>query len=358
MPPLEEYVEEIRPLFETRLLTNQGVLHERLAAQLAEFLGVPHVTLYTNGHLAIEAALEALQLSGEVITTPFTFASTTHAIVRRGLTPVFCDIKPDDYTLDPTLIEALITDKTTAILPVHVYGTPCDTAAIDAIARAHGLKVLYDAAHAFGVKAGGTGIGAFGDASVFSFHATKVFNTLEGGCVTFRDDALVQPLDLIKNFGITGPEAVVQVGGNAKLDEFRSAMGLCNLRHNAEAVARRREVFEGYNELLSGLPGVKTLTITPGVTPNYAYYPLYVDPSRFGADRDQVFAALRQADIFPRKYFYPLTSAFDCYQGVLDPGHTPVAEDVADRILTLPIHTGIPDSEVKRIGLLIRSLAG
>ena len=233
MPDFDEYIEEIKDLWESHWLTNMGVKHKKLQLELEKLLGVRHVILYTNGHLALEGAWEALHLpiGGEVITTPFTFASTTHAIVRSGLVPVFCDVKEEDYTMDPSKIESLINDKTVAICPVHVYGNLCDVEAIERIAKKHNLKVVYDAAHAFGVKYKGISSANFGDISMFSFHATKVFNTIEGGCLCFNDDKLVDILNDLKNFGIHSPESTVYIGGNAKMNEFQAAMGLCNLKH-------------------------------------------------------------------------------------------------------------------------------
>ncbi len=248
MPSFEEYCEEIKDIWDSHWLTNMGVKHKELQKELENYLGIPHVALYTNGHLALENAIAALNLpkGGEVITTPFTFASTTHAIVRNGLIPVFCDIKEDDYTIDTQKLENLITDNTVAIVPVHVYGNMCDVEEIDRIAKKYGLKVIYDAAHAFAVKYKGVSSACFGDASMFSFHATKVFNTIEGGCICFKNDAWVQLLNDMKNFGIHGPESVQFVGGNAKMNEFQAAMGICNLKHLNEEIAKRKNVVERY----------------------------------------------------------------------------------------------------------------
>lgn len=259
MPSYEEYCEEIKDLWESHWLTNMGVKHKKLQEELEAYLGISHVALYTNGHLALENAIASLNLptGGEVITTPFTFASTTHAIVRNGLVPVFCDIKEDDYTIDTVKLEQLITDKTVAIVPVHVYGNMCDVEEIDRIAKKYGLKVIYDAAHAFGVKYKGVSAACFGDASMFSFHATKVFNTIEGGCVCFKDDKFVTLLNDMKNFGIHGPESVQYVGGNAKMNEFQAAMGICNLRHLNDEIAKRKRVVEKYRSRLEGVEGIK-----------------------------------------------------------------------------------------------------
>lgn len=346
MPDLDEYVEEIRPLWESHFLTNMGAKHRELEEQLKEFLDVDDIALFVNGHNALECALEAMGLAGKVITTPYSFASTTHAIVRKGLTPVFADIKPDDYTLDPAKIEDLIDDETCAIMPVHVYGNLCDVDAIQSIADKHGLKVIYDAAHAFGVRRDGVSAATFGDVSMFSFHATKVFNTIEGGAVCFHDHALKDLLNQWKNFGITGTESVEYVGGNAKMNEFCAAMGICNLRHLDREIAKRKAVAERYWERLEELPGAIVHRPKPGITPNYAYLPVVFEEREFGATRDDVYAALMAQDIHPRKYFYPLISDFACYAGRFDSSETPVAKHVAERVLTLPMYADLALEDV------------
>ncbi len=348
MPTLDEYVAEIAPLWESHWLTNMGVKHQQLEADLKRYLGIDEIALFTNGHNALECVLEAMGLSGKVITTPFTFASTTHAIVRKGLTPVFADIKPDDYTLDPAKIEELIDDETCAIVPVHVYGNLCDVDAIWDIAKKHGLKVIYDAAHAFGVRRDGVSSAAFGDASMFSFHATKVFNTIEGGAVCFRDGNLKELLDQWKNFGITGLEEVEYVGGNAKMNEFCAAMGICNLRHVDDEIAKRRVVAERYWERLEGLDGLEVCRPAAGIKANYAYMPVVFEDG-CGTTRDEVFAKLREHGIFSRKYFFPLVSDYACYRGRFDSSKTPVAKHVADRVLTLPMAADLALEDVDRI---------
>ena len=358
MPTYEEYCEEIRELWDSHWLTNMGVKHKELQRRLEEYLGCPHVVLYTNGHLALENVIAAMQFpaGSEVITTPFTFASTTHAIVRNGLVPVFCDVNPQDYTIDVEKIEALITAKTVAIVPVHVYGNLCDVERIEAIAKAHGLKVIYDAAHAFGVRYKGVSSACFGDASMFSFHATKVFNTIEGGAVCFMDDALVETLNDMKNFGIRGPERVVFVGGNAKMNEFCAAMGICNLRHLAEEIGKRKRVMERYRSHLVGVPGLRLTSPQPDTEPNYAYLPVVFDG--FGATRDEVFEALGKEGITARKYFFPLTNSFECYRDLPTAGaeKTPVAAYLADRVLTLPMYADLAMEDVDRICEIILSL--
>lgn len=351
MPPFEEYCEEIRELWDSHWLTNMGVKHTELQKLIEEYCNVPHVALYTNGHLALENAIAACSLpeGGEVITTPFTFASTTHAIVRNGLTPVFCDIRYDDYTMDVEKIESLISDKTVAIVPVHVYGNMCDVYGIESIARKYGLKVVYDAAHAFGVKYNGVSSACFGDASMFSFHATKVFNTIEGGAVCFKIDKWVQLLNDMKNFGIHGPEEVEYVGGNAKMTEFQAAMGICNMRHLEDEILKRKLVVEKYRECLSGIDGIKLSVVQENVESNYAYFPVVFDGYKY--TRNEVFEKLFDQGICARKYFYPLTNSFECYRclPVADVKKTPIAQEVALRVLTLPLYSDLGIEDIERI---------
>jgi dTDP-4-amino-4,6-dideoxygalactose transaminase len=356
MPTLEEYIEEVAPLWESHWLTNMGVEHKKLEMALKERLGVENLALFTNGHNALECILEAMALpvGGEVITTPFTFASTTHAIVRKGLTPVFADVDPVNLTLDPESVERLVTPRTCAIVPVHVYGNLCDVDAMQEIADRHDLKVIYDAAHAFGVErecADGfwRSAAAFGDAAMFSFHATKVFNTIEGGCVCFRDESLYPLLNQWKNFGIMGPEDVEYVGGNAKMNEFCAAMGVCNLRHLDGEIEKRKVVAERYWERLEGAPGVTVFKLDEGIKHNYAYLPVLFDPGAFGATRDDVFDALDAVNVGARKYFYPLVSDFACYRSVYSSDRTPIAKKAASRVLTLPMYAGLALEDVDRI---------
>lgn len=354
LPPFEEYCEEIRDIWDSHWLTNMGEKHKRLQAELENYLGVKHVVLYTNGHLALENAISVYEFpkGSEIITTAFTFASTTHAIVRNNCVPVFCDIKENDYTIDPSLIEDLITEKTVAILPVHVYGNICDVEAIQQIADKHNLKIIYDAAHAFGVKQKGVAVGNFGDISMFSFHATKVFNTIEGGCLCFDDDALVQKLNDNKNFGIRGPESVVFVGGNAKMNEFQAAMGLCNLKYVDANIEMRKNVFEQYIEQLSGIEGIKLPSIPADTQHNYSYFPVIFENYKY--TRDEVFDKLKASDIIARKYFYPLTSDYECYQtDNLRICQTPIAQDFASKVLTLPLHSSLEPETIIRICNLV-----
>lgn len=358
MPSIDEYMEEVASLWESHWLTNMGAEHQKLEEGLKSYLDVTNVALFCNGHLALECALEAMGLpyGSEVITTPFTFASTVHAIKRVGLIPVFADVKSDDYTLDPESIERLVTSRTSAIVPVHVYGNLCDVNTIQAIADRHGLKVVYDAAHAFGVSKDGRSAASFGDASMFSFHATKVFNTIEGGAVCFSNPDLYQLLNQWKNFGITGPEDVEYAGGNAKMNEFCAAMGVCNLRHVDEEIAKRAKVEERYREHLCDVPGIRLVAPQEGVTPNHAYMPVVFDELVFGVSRDKVFGALAAAGIAARKYFYPLASDYACYRTVYSSDATPVAKWVSDRVLTLPMYADLTLEDVDRISGVVMSM--
>lgn len=351
MPNFDEYLNEIKDLWDSHWLTNMGAKHNELQRQLENKLGIPHVALYTNGHLALEGIWEALDFpkGSEVITTPFSFCSTTHAFVRKGLIPVFCDIDPNTYCIDPHKIEELITDKTVAVCPVHVYGNMCDVEKIEAIAKRHNLKVVYDAAHAFGVRYKGISSACFGDMSMFSFHATKVFNTIEGGAVCFRDDNLVTILNDLKNFGIHGPETTLYVGGNAKMNEFQAAMGICNLRHLDAEIAKRKRVAEKYRERLGKTKGIIFCKEQNNVVPNYAYLPVVFDG--FKKTRDQVFEELKQNNIIARKYFYPLINEMDCYKDfkTADVSKTPVAKHIADRVLTLPMYADLSIGDIDLI---------
>lgn len=358
MPELDEYVEEIKDIWETHWLTNMGSKHKKLESQLKDYLAVDNISLMTNGHLALELCLQAMNLTGEVITTPFTFASTTHAIVRNGLTPVFCDIDPIDFTIDVNKIESLITDKTSAIVPVHVYGNVCNVEEIERIAKKYDLKVIYDAAHTFGVEYKGKGIGSFGDASMFSFHATKVFNTIEGGAVCFKDEAVGKQLYKLKNFGIKNQTEVDGVGSNAKMNEFQAAMGLCNLRHVDEEIDKRKQVVERYRKHLEGVPGIQINPIQENVKSNYAYFPIIVDEKIFGVTRNEISDKLAENGIFSRKYFYPLTNTFDCFHGKYDVNETPIALHISKRVLTLPLYADLELEIVDKICNIILEMRG
>ena len=348
MPSLDEYIEEIKSIFESKWLTNMGPKHNELQTKLEEYLRVKHINLFTNGHMALYSAIKALKLEGEVITTPFTFVSTTHAITQNGLTPVFCDIEPDTYTMDVSKIESLITEKTSAIIPVHVYGNVCNVEEIEKLAKKYNLKVIYDAAHAFGVKYKNIGIGNYGDISMFSFHATKVFNSIEGGGVAYKDEKLERELNLLKNVGITGPETTEEIGMNAKMNEFQAAMGLCNLRHIDEEISKRKNVVEEYRKRLSGVKGIKLSKIQDDVQSNYAYFPVVFE-DEFGKARDEIMDELAKNNIFTRKYFYPLTTDFECYNNIYNSNDTPVAKYISDRVLTLPLFADLTLERVNEI---------
>ncbi len=356
LPEFEEYVEEIRDIWESHRLTNMGPKHESLRNMLGEVLGAPYLELAVNGHMAIELALKALDLSGEIITTPFTFASTTHAIVRSGLTPVFCDIDPSTCTIDPQKIEALITKETTAILAVHVYGRICQVEELEKIAQKHGLKVIYDAAHAVGETYLGKGIASYGDASAYSFHATKVFHTVEGGAVSCRDKKTAEKLYALKNFGMNPDGEVGDIGMNSKMSEFHAAMGLCNLRHLKEMIQERKKRVELYQENLKDCPGIEILPDQKHVVSNYAYFPIFIHKEEIGMDRDQVCALLYENGFFARKYFYPLTSEFPCYQGKFPIQETPIAHERSIQVMTLPLYPDLEEENIMEICRILKSL--
>lgn len=349
MPPIEEYFNEIKDIWESHWLTNMGPKHDLFQDRLKEYLGVSNIELFVNGHMALELTLQAMNLQGKIITTPFTFASTTHAIVRNGLTPVFCDIDPITYTIDVNKIESLITDRTCAILPVHVYGNICNIKEIDRIAQKYEIKVIYDAAHTFGEFYEGKEIGSFGDASIFSFHATKVFNSIEGGAVCFRDKALGQKLLDLKNFGIHGEEDVASIGANAKMNEFCAAMGICNLKHVNAEIDKRKVLDERYRKHLKNIDGLILNVEQSGVKRNYAYFPIIIDPKKFGSSRSDVAKKLEEENIYTRKYFYPLTNSFSAFHGKYSIDETPVAMYISRRVLALPIYVGLNVEDIDRI---------
>ena len=340
LPSMEDFINEIKPIFDNKILTNMGPVYKKFQHMLLEYLDVSYLSLFVNGHMALENAIKTYDFpeGSEVITTPFTFVSTTHSIVRNNLKPVFCDIDEKDYTIDVNKIESLITDKTVAIVPVHVYGNICDVEAIDEIAKKHNLKVIYDAAHAFGEKYKGKGIGNFGDAVMFSFHATKVFNSVEGGAVAFKDESLRNRLHELKNFGIVDTGDVCAIGGNSKLDEIRAAMGICNLRRIGECIEKRKVVRDHYLERLSGIDGIILSEDCDDVESNYSYFPIRILPEKFGKTRDEVFKNLEENDIYARKYFYPAVNELSCYKAYGAEKSTPIAHDVSKTILTLPMY--------------------
>lgn len=348
MPNYEEYCNEIKDLWESHILTNGGQKHRELEKKISHFLGVKNTVLFTNGHSALELLLKSLNLTGEVITTPFTFVSTTNAIVQAGLKPVFCDINTENYTIDIKKIEDLITPLTCAILPVHVYGNICDVDGLEEISKKYGIPVIYDAAHVFGVKYRKRGIGTYGDASMFSFHATKVYNTIEGGAVVTSDDNLAVRLNGMKNFGLTPDGDVLDVGGNAKMNEFSAAMGLCNLRHVDDEIRKREKVEAYYRALLSDVEGIRLNSIQDNVEPNHAYFPVLFDG--YKKARNQIYDELRANGIMARKYFYPATNALTCYISMgYNPLDTPVADFVSKNILCLPMYADLREEEVEMI---------
>lgn len=341
MPSIEEYCEEIRSIWDVRWLTNMGAKHQQLESELEKYMEVPRVGLVVNGHMALEIALQALNIKGEVITTPFTFVSTTHAISRSGAKPVFCDICEDDYTIDTSMIERLISDKTEAIMPVHVYGNVCKVDEIEKIAKEHGLKVIYDAAHAFGVKYKGKDVAGYGDASCYSFHATKVFNTIEGGAICTNNTELYESVLRIRDFGIKSDDDVTDIGTNAKMNEFSAAMGICNLRHFQDAIMHRKEIYTLYCEKLSLIPGIRINKIQDNVESNYAYYPIVIDPILYGHNREELMEYLKGKNIYTRKYFYPIISKMPCYSACYSCENTPIAEKISESVLTLPIYDSL-----------------
>ncbi len=347
MPPYEEYIEAIKPLWESHWLTNMGAYHRELEQKLAEYLDVSQISLMVNGHMALELAIQSFNFpeGSEVITTPFTFISTTHAIVRNRLEPVFCDVKESDGTIDETKIEALITPKTVAILPVHVYGNVCNVEAIQEIANKYSLKVIYDAAHAFGVKYKGKGIGNYGDASIFSFHATKVFNTIEGGAVVCKNHELYEKLFNLKNFGIRGEELVVSVGANAKMSEFNAIMGLLNLKYINRAIADRSRIFDRYVEKIREIKGLDLYQSKDTIQRNYAYFPVKVT-NDYWVSRDKLYDILAENGFHARKYFYPLTADQACFKNEYRNTAIEVARKLSTQTLVLPIFEGMLNDDI------------
>lgn len=348
MPTLDEYVNEIRDMWESKWLTNNGIKHKELTEELKKYLNVKNVTLFNNGHMALYTAIKSLDLKGEVITTPFTFASTTHAIVQNGLTPVFCDINKDDYTIDVNKIESLITDKTCAIVPVHVYGNICDVEKIEEIAKKYNLKIIYDAAHAFGVKYRNKSIFEYGDLSMCSFHATKVYNTIEGGVLIYRNNEYEKKLNQMKNFGIIDEDHVEYVGMNSKMNEFQAAMGLCNLRHIDDEIEKRKKIVERYRANLKEIKGIRLNNIQNNVLSNYAYFPIIIE-DEYLLSRNELYDKLKENDIYARKYFYPLVNDYDCYKDKYDSNDTPIAKDISNRVMTLPLYADLSLNDVDRI---------
>ena len=351
LPNLDEFTESLKEIWESKWITNNGQFHQKLEAALAEYLKVPYVSLFTNGTLPLLTALQALRITGEVISTPYSFVATTHALWWNGIKPVFVDIDPSTGNIDPQKIEAAITPRTTAILPVHVYGKPCDTEAIQAIADKYGLKVIYDAAHAFGVEVNGESLLNTGDMSTLSFHATKVFNTIEGGAMVMHDEKTKQRIDYLKNFGFANEVEVVGPGINSKMDEIRSAYGLLNLKQVDAAIAARQKVAVAYREALRNVEGISFWDDMPGVRHNYSYFPIFVDAKKYGMTRDELYMKMKNQGVWGRRYFYPLISEFSTYRGLESsrPENLPNAHMMADTVICLPMHHALREEEINKI---------
>jgi dTDP-4-amino-4,6-dideoxygalactose transaminase len=358
LPPLEEFQEYLEQIWASRQLTNKGKFHDLFEEKLAGYLGVKYVSLFSNGTLALISALQTLRITGEVITTPYSFVATTHALNWNGIKPVFCDVEPHTYNLDPKRIEAAITPKTTAIMPVHVYGNPCDLQAIQEIAGTYGLKVIYDACHAFGVTWNGNSILNFGDLSVLSFHATKVFTTFEGGAIVSHDEATKRRIDFLKNFGFAGETTVVAPGINAKMNEFQAALGILQLKYIDRSIEERKGIANYYRDHLRGLPGISIFEDLPDVRHNYGYFPIFIDEGKFGKTRDEVYEALKKLNIFTRRYFYPLISQFPTYKGLESarPANLLVAEDATRKVLCLPVYPDLEAGMYANICEIIKEL--
>ncbi len=351
LPNLDEFTDSLKEIWESKWITNNGQFHQKLEAALAEYLKVPYVSLFTNGTLPLLTALQALRITGEVITTPYSFVATTHALWWNGIKPVFVDIDPSTGNIDPQKIEAAITPRTTAILPVHVYGKPCDTEAIQAIADKYGLKVIYDAAHAFGVEVNGESLLNAGDMSTLSFHATKVFNTIEGGAMVMHDEKTKLRIDYLKNFGFANEVEVVGPGINSKMDEIRSAYGLLNLKQVDAAIAARQKVAVAYRDALRNVDGITFWDDMPGVRHNYSYFPIFVDAKKYGMTRDELYMKMKDQGVWGRRYFYPLISEFSTYRGLESsrPENLPNAHMMADTVICLPMHHVLREEEINRI---------
>jgi len=351
LPPLEDFQEVISEIYNSKWITNNGQFHRRLEAELAKYLKVPYISLFTNGTLPLITALQALRITGEVITTPYSFVATTHSLWWNGIKPVFVDIDPATGNIDPCKIEAAITPKTTAIMPVHVYGKPCDTGRIKEIAESYGLKVIYDAAHAFGVEVNGESILNAGDISTLSFHATKVYNTIEGGAMVMHDEAMKKRIDYLKNFGFANEVTVVGPGINSKMDEMRAAYGLLNLRQVDAAIEARHKVAVKYRAALRDVEGISFFDDMPGVRHNYSYFPVFVDEKKYGMSRDALYEKMKSRSVLGRRYFYPLISEFSTYRGLpsANPANLPNAHKMADSVICLPMHHALSDEDVERV---------
>ena len=351
LPDLDEFNELLKDIWSRKWLTNNGHYHQELEKALCEYLKVPYISLFTNGTLPLITALQALRITGEVITTPYSFVATTHSLWWNGIKPVFVDVDPLTGNLDPDKIEAAITSRTTAIMPVHVYGNPCDTKRIQEIADKYGLKVIYDAAHAFGVEVNGESVLNAGDMSTLSFHATKVYNTVEGGALIMHDEATKKRIDYLKNFGFAGETTVVAPGINSKMDEIRSAYGLLNLKQVDAAIEARHQVAVKYREALENVKGIRFMKDIPGVRHNYAYFPIFIDAEEYGMTRDELYFKMKEYNVLGRRYFYPLISEFSTYRGLesAQRENLPVAHRIADSVICLPMYHNLTESEVNRV---------
>lgn len=351
LPSLDDFNSMLKEIWANKWITNNGSFHRQLEKELAAYLKVPYLSLFTNGTLPLLTALQALRITGEVITTPYSFVATTHSIWWNGCKPVFVDIDPSTGNIDPDRIEAAITPKTTAIMPVHVYGKPCDTARIQEIAGKYGLKVIYDAAHAFGVEVNGESILNAGDMSTLSFHATKVYNTIEGGALVMKDEETKKRIDYLKNFGFAGETTVIAPGINSKMDEVRAAYGLLNLKQVDAAIEARHQIAVKYREALRPVEGITFFDDMPGVRHNYSYFPIFVDAAKYGMTRDELYFKMKEQNVLGRRYFYPLISTFTTYRGLPSaaPENLPQAHKMADSVICLPMHHALTDEDIQRI---------
>lgn len=356
LPSLEDFTFLLKEIWESKMLTNNGNFHQKLEEELAKYLKVPYLSLFTNGTLPLITALQAMRITGEVITTPFSFVATTHSLWWNGIKPVFVDIEPETCNLDPSKIEAAITPRTTAIMPVHVYGKPCKTKEIQEIANKYGLKVIYDAAHAFGVEINGESILNFGDMATLSFHATKVYNTLEGGALVVHDEQTKKRIDYLKNFGFVSETEVVAPGINSKVDEVRAAYGLLNLKQVDHAINSRRKVAIRYRDELQGVKGITFFNDIPGVRHNYSYFPIFINAEEYGMTRDELYFKMKEHNVFGRRYFYPLISTFSTYRGLdsANPDNLPIATQMSNNVICLPMHHALSENEVEYILQIIK----
>lgn len=356
LPSLEDFTFLLKEIWESKMLTNNGNFHQKLEEELAKYLKVPYLSLFTNGTLPLITALQAMRITGEVITTPFSFVATTHSLWWNGIKPVFVDIEPETCNLDPSKIEAAITPRTTAIMPVHVYGKPCKTKEIQEIANKYGLKVIYDAAHAFGVEINGESILNFGDMATLSFHATKVYNTLEGGALVVHDEQTKKRIDYLKNFGFASETEVVAPGINSKVDEVRAAYGLLNLKQVDHAINSRRKVAIRYRDELQGVKGITFFNDIPGVRHNYSYFPIFINAEEYGMTRDELYFKMKEYNVFGRRYFYPLISTSSTYRGLdsANPDNLPVATQMSNNVICLPMHHALSENEVEYILQIIK----